>query len=110
MKHTDDETLALMATGENPSPSSAEHVRGCAECARQLDALRHVVSTVRTPVLQDHELLAPPPGLWDSIADELGLSGRQGGAGTDGDAPGGDPGAVRRRPARAGQDASAKDG
>ncbi|MFF3484417.1 anti-sigma factor [Streptomyces sp. NPDC002701] len=110
MKHTDDETLALMAIGDDPSPSSADHVRECAECARQLDALRHVVSTVRTPGLQDHELLTPPPGLWDSITDELGISGQQGSAGTGDDAPGGDPGAVRGRPDRTGQDASAESG
>ncbi|WP_413760556.1 anti-sigma factor [Streptomyces sp. MMBL 11-3] len=110
MKHTDDETLALMAIGEDPSPSSAEHVRGCARCTRELDALRHVVSTVRTPVIPDHELLTPPPGLWDSIADELGISARQGGAGTGEDTSGDGPGGAPAGADRTGRDASAGSG
>ncbi|RRR75743.1 anti-sigma factor [Streptomyces sp. RP5T] len=73
MEHTDEETLTLMAIGEDPSPPDDEHVRTCERCARELDALRHVVSTMKGPVAEEDELLTPPADLWTSIGDELGL-------------------------------------
>ncbi|WP_432120130.1 anti-sigma factor [Streptomyces sp. bgisy032] len=73
MEHTDEETLALMAIGESPSPPDDEHVRTCARCSEELAALSRVVSAMKTPEPQEHELLAPPPDLWDSIASELHL-------------------------------------
>lgn len=73
MEHTDEETLTLMAIGEDPSPPDDEHVRTCERCARELDALRHVVSTMKGPVPEEDELLTPPADLWSSIGDELGL-------------------------------------
>ncbi|MEV6613008.1 anti-sigma factor [Streptomyces sp. NPDC051051] len=76
MEHTDDETLALIAIGEEPSPPTAEHLLGCARCARELRALRHVVASARASSLDEHDLLQPPAGLWDSIAAELGISVR----------------------------------
>ncbi|MFH9863967.1 anti-sigma factor [Streptomyces sp. NPDC017202] len=77
MEHTDDETLALIAIGEEPSPPTAEHLLGCARCARELRALRHVVASARASSLDEHDLLQPPAGLWDSIAAELGIAARQ---------------------------------
>lgn len=76
MEHTDDETLALIAIGEEPSPPAAEHLLGCARCARELRALRHVVVNARASSLDEHDLLQPPAGLWDSIAAELGIAVR----------------------------------
>ncbi|MCF4136310.1 hypothetical protein L1856_04595 [Streptomyces sp. Tue 6430] len=76
MEHTDDETLALIAIGEEPSPPAAEHLLACARCARELRALRHVVASARASSLDEHDLLQPPAGLWDSIAAELGIAVR----------------------------------
>lgn len=80
MEHTDEETLALMAMGEDPSPPDDEHVRTCARCARELAALRHVVLTMKGPSPREDELLPPPADLWDSIASELGLHHQDEGA------------------------------
>ncbi|MEU8652535.1 anti-sigma factor [Streptomyces sp. NPDC048737] len=76
MEHTDDETLALIAIGEEPSPPAAEHLLGCARCARELRALRRVVVSARASSLDEHDLLRPPADLWDSIAAELGIAVR----------------------------------
>ncbi|MEU5041558.1 anti-sigma factor [Streptomyces griseorubiginosus] len=69
-----EETLALMAIGESPSAPDDEHVRTCARCSRELQALSHVVSTMKAPGPDEGDLLAPPADLWDSIASELHLS------------------------------------
>ncbi|MFJ4809515.1 anti-sigma factor [Streptomyces longwoodensis] len=92
MKHADDESLALMAMGDTPSPDAADHLRHCARCTRELEAFRHVVATARTPLPGEDELLTPPADLWDAIADELGLAPGTGTPGTPG-TPGGEPSA-----------------
>ncbi|KUN40716.1 hypothetical protein AQJ30_05010 [Streptomyces longwoodensis] len=92
MKHADDESLALMAMGDTPSPDAADHLRHCARCTRELEAFRHVVATARTPLPGEDELLTPPADLWDAIADELGLAPDTGTPGTTG-TPGGEPSA-----------------
>ncbi|MGV9557774.1 anti-sigma factor [Streptomyces sp. NPDC003522] len=74
MEHTDDETLALIAIGEEPSPPTAEHLLECGRCARELRSLRHVVASARASSVDEHDLLQPPAGLWDSIAAELGIA------------------------------------
>ncbi|MEU3287940.1 anti-sigma factor [Streptomyces longwoodensis] len=93
MKHADDESLALMAMGETPSPDAADHLRHCARCTRELEALRHVVATARTPLPREDELLAPPADLWDAIAGELGLAT---GTGTPAEEPSPQPAADAR--------------
>ncbi|GGT10487.1 anti-sigma factor [Streptomyces chromofuscus] len=80
MEHTDEETLAAMALGEPAPPAAAEHVRTCARCGRELNALRRVVSAARAPMGQDEDLDEPPAGLWDAVAGELGLASRSFGA------------------------------
>lgn len=105
MEHTDEEALALMAIGENPSPPDEEHVRTCAHCARELDALRHVVLTMKGQPPQEGELLPPPADVWDSIASELDLPHQPEGAGdnaveqdrTGGQAPSPTPARTRSR-------------
>ncbi|MGW5774311.1 anti-sigma factor domain-containing protein [Streptomyces longwoodensis] len=92
MKHADDESLALMAMGDTPSPDAADHLRHCARCARELEAFRHVVATARTPLPGEDELLTPPADLWDAIADELGLAPETGTPGSPG-TTGGEPSA-----------------
>ncbi|MEU9731758.1 anti-sigma factor [Streptomyces sp. NPDC048002] len=92
MEHTDDGTLTLMALGEDPSPSVSRHLRECARCRRELDALRRVATTMKVPSAEDEDLLEPPADLWESIAQELSLSAPE-------DEANGTPGA---RPAAAG--------
>ncbi|MFF9279839.1 anti-sigma factor [Streptomyces griseosporeus] len=76
MEHTDDETLALMAIGERPSPADEEHVRACPRCSSELAALTRVVSTMKTTGPQQDGLSAPPPGVWEAIERELHLDRR----------------------------------
>ncbi|WP_458247125.1 anti-sigma factor domain-containing protein [Streptomyces sp. MAI_2237] len=74
MKHTDEETLTLMALGELPSDSDDLHLQTCPACRSELEALRHVVMTARASELDDVELLQPPAELWTDIATELALA------------------------------------
>ncbi|MFF4590866.1 anti-sigma factor domain-containing protein [Streptomyces sp. NPDC001388] len=97
MKHADDETLALMAIGDAPSPSAEEHLRHCARCTEELEALRRVVATVKTPLPHDDDLMAPPDDLWEAIAGELDLASHTTGA-TGASAPGQGPASLRPPP------------
>lgn len=87
MRHIDEEALALMALGESPSPSDLAHLRTCALCSRELDALRYVVATAKSATVPENDLVAPPPGLWHSIAGGLGMprtpDGASGSGGTE---------------------------
>ncbi|MEV7243016.1 anti-sigma factor [Streptomyces sp. NPDC093248] len=74
MKHTDEETLALMALGELPSDSDDLHLQTCPACRGELEALRRVVTASRAPDPEDFELLEPPAELWTEIADELAVA------------------------------------
>ncbi|MGW5640760.1 anti-sigma factor domain-containing protein [Streptomyces sp. NPDC003832] len=73
MEHTDDDTLTLVALGQDPSPSVSRHLGECDRCRRELDQLRRVTAAMKTPSADD-DLLEPPAELWDSIAQELNLS------------------------------------
>ncbi len=71
MQHPTEDDLTLLALGE-PVPEVAAHVRACAVCSGEVAALGATVATARsTDVL---ELDAPPPAVWQRIADELGLA------------------------------------
>ncbi|GHJ96909.1 hypothetical protein SNE510_64280 [Streptomyces sp. NE5-10] len=71
MKHTDEETLAMMALGEETDPWASLHLHECDHCRQEYDSLRRIVTTMKTPTLAEHDLLPPPDDLWDSIAAEL---------------------------------------
>ncbi|WP_423835068.1 anti-sigma factor [Streptomyces manipurensis] len=70
MKHTDEETLTMMALGEETDPAASLHLHECEACRHDFDTLRRVVTTLHTTPA-DGELLTPPDGMWDSIATEL---------------------------------------
>ncbi|MFJ5834146.1 anti-sigma factor [Streptomyces sp. NPDC093089] len=72
MKHTDEETLVMLALGECSDTSASPHLRGCAACRRELDTLRDVVAAVRTTV-PEAELLTPPGTVWEAVTTELRL-------------------------------------
>ncbi|MER5585057.1 anti-sigma factor [Streptomyces asoensis] len=75
MEHLDEETLAAMALGESPPSSSAtQHLSRCDRCRRQLDAYAYVITTAKSTSVPDDELLEPPAGLWESIAEELHIA------------------------------------
>ncbi|MFE5515143.1 anti-sigma factor [Streptomyces sp. NPDC056529] len=71
MKHTDEETLAMMALGEETDPWASLHLHECEHCRQEYDSLRRIVTTMKTPALTEHDLLPLPNDLWDSIAAEL---------------------------------------
>ncbi|MER6678767.1 anti-sigma factor [Streptomyces sp. NPDC000983] len=73
MEHTDDDTLTLVALGQDPSPSVSRHLGECDRCRRELDQLRRVTAAMKAPSAEDDDLLEPPAELWDSIARELSL-------------------------------------
>ncbi|MFE1784638.1 anti-sigma factor [Streptomyces sp. NPDC059506] len=75
MEHTDPAMLAELALGE-PSAEEAvrarQHVRECARGAAELAALEGVVRAARDASPADAPV-APPAGVWEAVAAELGL-------------------------------------
>lgn len=71
MQHPSGDDLVLLALGERV-PGVADHVDGCPACDGEVRALRATVATARRgePV----ELAAPPPVLWQRIADQLDVA------------------------------------
>lgn len=65
----------MVAIGEPASPTTTAHLRHCPRCAEELEAYRRVVRAGKSSAPGAADLLEPPPGLWDSVAGELGLSG-----------------------------------
>ncbi|MGW6274422.1 anti-sigma factor [Streptomyces sp. NPDC055060] len=74
MKHTDEETLALMALGEQPSDPDHLHLSTCPQCRRELQSLRRVVAAARTTAAEKQNLLVPPAELWTDIANALDIA------------------------------------
>lgn len=71
MQHIDDETLALLALGEDVLDDAARaHLGTCPGCATEVDGLRSVVDDARAG---GPDLVAPGPDVWDRIQAELGL-------------------------------------
>ncbi|GGR69811.1 anti-sigma factor [Streptomyces roseolus] len=71
MKHTDEETLTMMALGEETDPWVSLHLHECEHCRQQYDSLRRIVTTMRTPALAEPDLLPLPDDLWQAITVEL---------------------------------------
>ena len=71
MQHPSEDDLALLALGE-PVPQVAVHVEQCPVCDGEVRALRATVATARRSDML--ELAAPPPVVWQRIADELGIA------------------------------------
>jgi hypothetical protein len=71
--HCDDEDLSLTALGEPMGREDEAHLSTCPRCQSRVDQLAAVVASARAITDQDRPL-APPPELWQSITDELGMS------------------------------------
>jgi hypothetical protein len=66
MLHLSSDRLAALADSE-PTPLEAEHLAGCAACARERAANRSLLMMARA----DREQLGMPLTRWDSLAPEL---------------------------------------
>lgn len=74
MQHIDDETLALLALGEDVLDDDARaHLASCAECADAAARLARV-SDVFDGAEAPDELVEPSPAVWSAIHAELGLT------------------------------------
>ena len=75
MNHIDEESLALLAIGDDaPSGAAAEHLAACPACRAELEDLRHVVTVAKSS--QSVELQQPSARVWDRIATDLGFDDR----------------------------------
>ncbi|MBD5784744.1 anti-sigma factor [Cellulosimicrobium terreum] len=79
MQHIDDETLALLALGEDVLDDDASaHLATCPACGAAVDDLARVVDGARSAEPADRQLVAPGPDVWARIEEELGLGGATG--------------------------------
>lgn len=69
MAHCDQQTLTLIAIGEEPSAEEALHLVTCDDCRREWESLRSVADVARD--LDDDEFMAPPAHVWAAIAEEI---------------------------------------
>ena len=77
MSHLPIERLAALAD-EQPGADEASHLAQCAECARELEAIRSLVSLAGA----ERELMSVPLTRWDTLASKLrdeGLIAAKGG-------------------------------
>ena len=71
--HADPELLSLLALGEHAGTDDERiHAETCPECSGELSALHRLVTLGRS-VEEGTSLLAPSPGVWARIQDELAL-------------------------------------
>ncbi|MBF4581595.1 anti-sigma factor [Curtobacterium sp. VKM Ac-2865] len=101
MNHIDEESLALLAIGDDaPSGAAAEHLAACPACRDELADLRRVVTVAKSS--QSIDLEQPSARVWDRIATDLGFDDRSTApaAAAPAPAPAPAPGAhlARRRP------------
>ncbi|WP_434970246.1 anti-sigma factor domain-containing protein [Microbacterium sp. bgisy207] len=74
MSHLDPDILPLVALGEQElTAADRAHLDECPQCSAEVDALRRTAAIGRSTIVID-ALESPPPRVWDSIVDELGLS------------------------------------
>lgn len=81
MSHLPIERLAALAD-EQPNADEAAHLSKCADCTRELDAIRSLVSLAGA----ERESMSVPLTRWDSLAKQLraeGLIEREGGRGKE---------------------------
>lgn len=73
MTHLDPDALALAAMNESLlGGGELEHLAECADCSRELAALRRTADVARSAAAV--ELEEPADAVWGRIHDELGLS------------------------------------
>lgn len=70
MSHLDPERLAVVATGDQPTPDEQRHIDDCVDCALELAELEHTVAIGRsTSTLGDLE--SPPERVWARIIEDV---------------------------------------
>jgi hypothetical protein len=79
VQHSEPDVLALVALGESPSPTDAEHLRSCRECRDEVASFARVVQGVRVEAgglaeLATEPPVAPPARVWDAIAAGTGVT------------------------------------
>ncbi|MGP4030483.1 anti-sigma factor domain-containing protein [Pseudarthrobacter sp. 1C304] len=72
MQHLDEESLSLLALGEDLGDDAADHLRSCADCAAEFAGLRRAVVAAR-PGPEYAALAQPGPHVWAGIHSVLGL-------------------------------------
>lgn len=78
--HYDDETIALLALGEQVAGADIGHLRTCGACQSRIDQLQAVVDSARAITDEDRPM-TPPDALWQRITDEIESDGGIGGYG-----------------------------
>ena len=71
MSHVDEDTIALLALGENVSTRDDDHLRLSVSDQAKVDQLAAIVHSARA-VTDEDKPVAPPEDLWDRIAMEIG--------------------------------------
>lgn len=72
--HTNPETLALLALGEQAgTPAEREHVAECGECSAEISELAYLAGVGRATSPSD-TLVRPSPVVWKRIRAELGFT------------------------------------
>jgi anti-sigma-K factor RskA len=67
-QHLDEETVSLLALGEQAGHAAGQHLAACEYCGAELASLRAVVSAAREPA----EIM-PPSRVWEGIAAATGV-------------------------------------
>lgn len=71
--HPDDDTLAVVALGEQVDATDAAHVASCERCRAEVESLARVVRVGRSYDGSDEATLMPPRSVWEHIAAEVGI-------------------------------------
>ncbi len=72
LRHPTEETFADLALGEEVGADVTDHLTACVACATEVAELRRVLTLARGS--GDVELVAPPAGMWESVAREADLA------------------------------------
>lgn len=73
MPHLDDDTLSLLALGEDAA-ADHDHLASCPVCHGRLLELREVADLGRSLERAEVDPPPPPPAVWDAIAAEVAAS------------------------------------
>jgi len=71
--HPDDDTLAVVALGEQVDAADAAHVASCERCRAEVESIARVVRVGRSYDGSDEATLMPPRSVWERIAAEVGI-------------------------------------
>ena len=75
MQHCEDDVLALVALGEQPSPADSAHLAGCATCRAEVESFARTVTAGRGD-RSAAAVVEPPAHVWEVIAGATGVGVR----------------------------------